>query len=292
MYYLLAALLYPLSLLPLPVLYGLSAAARAVLFGIIGYRRGVVRDNLRHAFPEKTDGERETVRRRFERAFCDQWVETLKLLSLSPAGLARRIRGNWAVFEDLNRAGKNAYVLLGHQFNWEWAAVACQEAAPQLFAGVYLPLENSAFDRLMRGIRTRGGGVLLSMKALREGLRQLQGQRYIIGLIADQNPSQPDAALWLPFLHREAPFFRGAEALARRDRGAVVFASIRNLRRGRYEVTLQKVWDDASEAPPGAITEAYVRFLEAELRAQPHNWLWSHRRWKHRRKDGAAPTIG
>lgn len=292
MYHLLLIVLYPLSLLPMPLLYGISSATRIVMFGILGYRKKIVADNLAYAFPEKTGEERVQIQCSFERNFCDQWVETLKALSISKAALEKRVTGNWEVFEDLAREGKDTYVLLGHFFNWEWASIACQWAAPQQFSGVYLPLNSPAFDRLMQRIRARGGAWLISMKAVREGMERLQGVRYLLGLIADQNPSQPDKALWLPFMHREAPFFLGPEGMAQRAGGAVVFAAVQRAGRGRYQVAFERKWDNARDAAPGEITRAYVAFLEAELRAQPDNWLWSHRRWKHTRQPATPPSAG
>lgn len=253
------------------------------MFGVLGYRKKIVADNLAHAFPEKTPEERARIQRSFQRNFCDQWVETLKALSISKTALQKRVTGNWEVFEQLDREGKNSFALLGHFFNWEWASIACQWAAPQQFSGVYLPLASPAFDRLMQRIRARGGAWLISMKAVREGMARLVGVRYLLGLIADQNPSQPDTALWLPFMHRDAPFFLGPEGMAQRAGGAVVFAAVRRAGRGRYQVMFERKWDNARDAAPGEITRAYVAFLEAELRAQPDNWLWSHRRWKHKR---------
>lgn len=283
MYYLLLLILYPLSLLPFFVLHGLSDGVFLLLYHIVGYRRKIVADNIAHAFPEKTEQERRQIARRFYRSFCDQWIETLKLLSISRGALERRITGNWEVFRELDAAGKNTYALLGHTFNWEWANVVCQYQAPQQFAGIYLPLENKAFDRLMRYIRTRSGSALISMKNIKGGLRDVQSVRHIIGMIADQNPSVVEVAAWLPFMHREAPFFRGPEQMSRRAKGAVVFAGIKKVRRGHYRVTLEKYCDDASQTEAGEITQAYVAFMEQQLRTQPENWLWSHRRWKHRR---------
>jgi KDO2-lipid IV(A) lauroyltransferase len=284
MYYLLFAVLYPLSILPLPVLYLLSDFAFLILYYVIGYRKEIVRNNLARAFPEKSAKEINDIHRRFYHSFCDQWMETVKLLSISKKELDRRITGNWEVFEALDRDGKNAYALLGHTYNWEWATVACQYHAPQQFAGIYLPVSNKAFDRLMLRIRSRSGAMLISIKSMKGGLKTLQATRHIVGMIADQNPSDPDVAAWLPFLHREAPFFRGPEAMARRAKGAVLFAGIKKVKRGYYKVTLEKKWDDASVTAPGEITKAYVGFMEVQLRAQPENWLWSHRRWKHVQK--------
>ena len=280
MYYLLLAFFYPLSLLPLRVLYLLSDFAFVLLYYVFGYRKDIVLDNLTHAFPEKSPEEILRIRRAFYRSFCDQWIETIKLLSMSKKELNRRISGTWEVFEALDREGKNAYVLLGHTYNWEWGTAAVQLNAPQRFAGFYQPVSNKAFDRLMLRIRGRGG-LFISMKSIKKGFQQLQNFRHIVGMVADQNPSDPQVAMWLPFMHREAPFFRGPEQMSRRAKGAVVFVGIQKVKRGYYKFTVEKKWDDASVTATGEITKAYVAFMEAQLRAQPENWLWSHRRWKH-----------
>ncbi len=286
MYYLLLCILYPVSWLPLWVLYGISGGARRILFGLFGYRRQVVRANLSAAFPQKPTGEIEKIRRDFERAFCDQWIETVKLLSMSSKSLERRMVFSGVSLLELEQQGRNCAVFLGHQFNWEWAALRTQWATAHIFAGIYLPLSSKPVDKIMHRLRSRGGGVFISMKALRAGLAQLAGKTYTLGLIADQNPSQPDAALWRSFMHREAPFHTGAETLARRAGTAVLFAALRCTRRGHYEVHFETLWN-APEAPPAAeLTRRYVQRLEAALEAQPHNYLWSHRRWKHIRKTG------
>jgi KDO2-lipid IV(A) lauroyltransferase len=283
MYYLLLAVLYPLSLLPLRVLYLLSDMIFVLAYHITGYRKAVVLDNLHHAFPGKTDTEIKHTCKQFYRSFCDQWIETLKLLSISEKELNRHMQGNWEVFRELDAAGKDAYALLGHTFNWEWANVACQYNMPQQFAGVYMPLKNQPFDRLMQKVRTRGGGWLISMMARKSGFQRLNDVRYVVGLIADQNPSDIQHAAWLPFLHREAPFFRGPEQLARRAKAAVVFAGIKRINRGYYQVQLTKITDDASQTSTGEIVQKYVSFMEEQIHEQPENWLWSHRRWKYSR---------
>ncbi len=285
MYYLLLAIFYPLSLLPLRVLYMLSNVLYVFVYHIAGYRKSVVWDNLQHAFPGKTAAELRQIQKNFYRNFCDQWMETLKLLSISRTQLNKRMRGNWEVFEQLDKEEKNTYALLGHTFNWEWANVACQFNAPQTFAGIYMPVKNRAFDRLMQKLRLRGGGLLISMMSKKSGFQQLHDRRYIMGLIADQNPSNLKSAVWLPFMHREAPFFKGPEQLARRDKAAVVFAGIKKVKRGYYEVRLEKIISDASQTESGSIMQQYVAFMEKQLHEQPANWLWTHRRWKYRKED-------
>jgi len=287
MYYFLLVLLYPLSLLPLRLLYVLSDGVYGLLYYVTGYRKEVVFNNLRHAFPEKTEEEIKSIRKKFYKSFCDQWVETLKLLSISKKELDKRFTGNWEVFQELGAEGKNTYAILGHTFNWEWANVACQYHTPQQYACVYLPLSSSAFDKLMLQIRSRSGAWMVSMKALKSGLSRLKETQHILALAADQNPSQPEVAEWISFMNREAPFFRGPEQMARRAKAAVVFAGIKKIKRGYYRINLFRYCDDASKTSASEILNAYVQFVEKQLREQPENWLWTHKRWKHKRKQNA-----
>ncbi len=58
MYYILYALLFTISLLPLRVLYFLSDGMYALIYYIIGYRKKVVMHNLNITFPEKSEKEK------------------------------------------------------------------------------------------------------------------------------------------------------------------------------------------------------------------------------------------
>lgn len=282
MYYLLLILLYPVALLPLRVLYVLSDIVFVILFYLTGYRKQVVWDNLKHAFPERSEAELKKIQRKFYRSFCDQWMEMLKLLTISESELNKRLTANWELLHELYAEGRNTYIMLGHTFNWEWGNVAMQYNNKQQFAGVYLPVKNPAIDRLVMKMRTRGGGWMISMKA-KKGMQRLEGVSHIVGLIADQNPSNLNAVIWLPFMNREAPFFKGTEQMARRAKGAVVFLGIKKLRRGYYHMDMQLYTRDASTTEAGDITKAYVSFMEQQLREQPENWMWTHRRWKYHR---------
>lgn len=289
MYYLLLGIFYPVSLLPLWLLYRISDLAYLIIFHLLGYRKEIVRSNLEHAFPDKSAAEIEAVMHRFYRSFCDQWIETVKLLTMSRRSLAARLSGNWDILQDLGDRDKNTYLLTGHTFNWEWANAAVAIHTAQTYACVYLPLSSGAFDKVMLRIRTRLGPVMISMKALLSGFKKLGRNTYILGLAADQNPAVVEVADWIPFMHREAPFFRGPEQMPRRAQAAVVFIGIRKERRGHYKATLEQLCEDASTMPPGSILKGYVSFLERQLARQPENWLWSHRRWKHVRKTHQEP---
>jgi KDO2-lipid IV(A) lauroyltransferase len=84
-------------------------------------------------------------------------------------------------------------------------------------------------------------------------------------------------------LHQDTPVFTGTEKIARKLNAPVVFAAVRRVRRGYYSVHLHLITDNPSQHQEGWITQEHTRLLEEEIKRQPEIWLWSHRRWKHKR---------
>src|SRR5436190_2039271 len=83
MYYIVFIISYGISLLPLRVLYLLADFCYLLTSYVIGYRKKIVFKNLVIASPEKTDAERDAIAKQFYRHFWDNWIEALKLLSIS-----------------------------------------------------------------------------------------------------------------------------------------------------------------------------------------------------------------
>src|SRR5580698_6694339 len=162
MYYLVYGLFYGLSLLPTWILYRLSDALAFFLYYVIRYRRRIVMSNLRSAFPEKSDRERRGIARKFYRNFTDSFIETVKLLSASPAWLKRHfVIDNPEVMEDFAREGRKIQLFLGHLFGWEVANLAMPLLTRFTFIVVYMPVGNKVFERLGLRLRGRTGTVLL-----------------------------------------------------------------------------------------------------------------------------------
>ena len=108
-YYLVFALWYALSLLPLRVLYLLSDLLYFPLYHVVRYRRGVVRKNLTASFPEKSTAEIVRIEKQFYAFFCDYVVETLKQFSMSEEQMRRRMTfsGTEDIIRDMEREGKS-----------------------------------------------------------------------------------------------------------------------------------------------------------------------------------------
>jgi Kdo2-lipid IVA lauroyltransferase/acyltransferase len=274
-------LLYPISWLPLRVLYFFSDGLYIVLFKFFSYRKDVVMDNLSKSFPEKNSKELEELTKVYYRNLCDSIVETIKLLSITEKELNNRMVCNWEILEGDVEGNRIGQAYLSHQFNWEWGTVVANYNMQPTFTGVYLPLSSNAFEKVMQRIRTSSGTQIIPVQQLMEKLGDLQKQDIAWGFIADQNPSDPRRCLWTDFFNRKTAFAKGAEFVARRYNNKVYFGEIIKLKRGYYEIKLKLAFENPSATKDGEITEAYVRFLEASIKRQPENWVWSHRRWKH-----------
>lgn len=281
MYYLLIAICYGFSLLPLPLLYVVSDGLFVLVYHVIGYRRKVVLANMHQAFPEKSPAEIRSLARKYYRNLTDMMVETIKLLTMSQKQLQRRFTGDLTVLHELYAQGKSCQLYLGHHFNWEWGNLFCMQQVNFPFLVVYMPITNKAVDRMFRHFREKFGTVLLPANDISNAMQPWLNKQYLTALVADQNPGNPRRCFWYPFLNKMTAFYKGPEMSARRYDIPVVFVDIWKPRRGHYCCKLELMFEKPLEVPEGKITETFVHWLEGTIREHPETWVWSHRRWKH-----------
>ncbi len=287
-YYLTLPILYLLSWLPFWALYRVSDLLFFVLAYVVRYRRQVVLENLRNAFPDKTEKEVRAIARKFYRYLADLIVEVLKLITISPRSLRRRVTfPNLEIVEKLAREGQSFLLVLGHYGNWEMFALAesLRETIP--FFGIYRPLKNKRVDRFIARVRTRFGMHLVTMKDTLRTLVRNRNRAIVMGFIADQSPP-PDRAIWTTFLHQDTAFFTGPEKIARKFNYPLMYVWVKRPRRGYYVIEVEVTEENPSDTAEGALTHWHVRRLEKQIRDRPELWMWSHRRWKHQRPEGAT----
>ncbi|MBR7207473.1 lysophospholipid acyltransferase family protein [Microvirga sp. STS02] len=281
-------LLLGLAHLPLAVLYLFAEVIYFLLAYVVRYRWRVVTENLRNSFPGKTPAEIERTGKAFYRHFAQVVVEILKLAAISPAELRQRLRFTNPELMTRHFAENRLVLSLGsHMGNWEWILNGAALEFPGRAAGVYKPLNNLFFETLMRRLRTRFGADAVPMLATLRYLVAHRGEGRTLSLLTDQAAGPEDRPYWTQFLNQDTSFYTSADRLAVQLDCAVLYVGIRRARRGYYEVTFTELPDGrtAKGAPAGTfpITEAFARQLEADMRASPEQYLWTHRRWKHKR---------
>ena len=283
-YYLALPFLYGTSLLPFPVLYLLSDFTFFLIYHVVGYRKDVVMTNLRNSFPEKSEAELRGIVKRFYRWFCDLTLETLKTLTISPEAVRQRVAFPDAhVFRSFADRKQSVIIVMGHYGNWELAGArfAVEPGLHRLIV-IYHPLQNPHFEKLIVHMRTRLGNRLYAMAETFKGMLRDRAQLTATAFIADQTPA-PETAYWTTFLNQDTPVFTGTGKIANKLGYPVIYLSIRQPRRGRYEMCAEVLVSDPKNTTEEAINELHTRRLEADIRNKPDLWLWTHRRWKHKR---------
>ena len=285
-YYPLRLLLQGLSRLSLPVLYGMAGVLFLFMYYAPGYRKKVVAANLRNSFPDKSPAEIDLLTKGFYWHFSQIIVEILKQGNISKEELLRRVVFiNPEVVLQYVRQGKPVILMGGHLANWEWLTLAVSAYFPFPCDGVYKPLTNPFFENWLLQIRGRFGARMVKTKdTLRDFVRRKQVPR-LIGLLSDQTPPGGEIQYWTTFLHQDTPFFVGTEKLARSFNNPVVFIGMKRLRPGYYEVSFEPLYDGEAPLSPDdfPLTEIFARKMENWVRANPADYLWTHRRWKNRR---------
>jgi KDO2-lipid IV(A) lauroyltransferase len=290
MYYLVYGALYLMSLLPMWLLYGFSDGVAFLLYAVIRYRRAVVFSNLLIAFPEKSAAERRWIAKRFYRNFTDNFIETIKLLSVGPAFLQKRlVIDNPELLDHFYDQGRKLQAHLGHMFNWEIGNAAIPLMTRYPFLVAYMPVENKIFERLFLHLRSRTGSIPLPATRMQRAILPYRNQQYILALVADQSPGGPENSYWLNLFGQPTPFVRGPERGARIGDIPVIFVRFYKHRRGHYGVELITIADHPAALPEGELTRRYRRLLEEAIRKQPDGWLWSHKRWKFAWTPGFSP---
>ncbi len=285
-YYLVLPFLYLISLLPFPLLYLFSDFIYFLLYHVFGYRKKVVYTNLRNSFPDKSEAEIKSIQKKFYSYLCDLTLETFKTLTISKAEANKRCYmspESVEVFNRFYRENKSVIIVMGHFGNWEWAGNTFSLNCKHQLYVIYHPLTNKYFDGLIYRMRTRFGTKLIPMRETYKDMVKHKDELNATAFIADQTPS-PDNAYWTRFLNQDTPVFRGTEMIARKVNYPVIYASVKRVRRGYYELAVETLFEDPRATKDGEISEAHTRKLEQEIMAQPEIWLWSHKRWKHKRK--------
>jgi len=281
MYYLIYIPLYLLSLLPFRVLYFLSDAVYGFLYYIMKYRREVTMDNLRIAFPEKTEKERIRIAKQFYHNFVDNFIETLKFISLSTREFEKRIELDTTALEQAYPSGKSLQCFGMHNFSWEFANWAMARHSKYPVLVIYMPVRNKHIDKIIKDMRSRFGSVMIPATNFRRQFIIWSKKKHLMGSVADQSPGNPESAWWFNFFGKPTPFVTGPEKGARMNDMCVIFVNFYRVKRGHYKIDMEFITDDAPSYPEKELTRQYVRFMEKSLRAHPDNYLWSHRRWKH-----------
>ncbi|RZM23687.1 MAG: lauroyl acyltransferase [Pedobacter sp.] len=276
-------LLYGLSLLPLPILYGIATLLYFPLYYIFSYRKKVVHENLVNAFPEKSNQEIIKIQKRYYRYLTDLIVEIIKMSTISKAELQKRF-----TFKDLDlmeryfQQGKSTLICSAHYGNWEWGIVSLGVNISAANYAIYKPLSNPIFDQWFTRIRSRFGNNMIAMRQTLRALNETKVRTTVFCFGNDQAPQKGDFNFWTSFLNQPTSIIQGMEKIALKTNRPIFYLRVTVLRRGYYQAECVPLTLEPAVLNAADITKLHVDMLEDIIRKDPPYWLWSHRRWKHK----------
>jgi len=277
--------LWCISMLPFRLLYLFSDVVYLIVYYLIGYRKKTVRENLAMALPNLSAEERLIIEKKFFQHLCDMFLEMIKTMTISQKEISKRyVFTNLEIYKNLEKQNKSIALMMAHYGSYEWAVSMNSHVNFSGYA-IYKKLSNPYFDKLVRSIRSKFKATLITTKETiptiidNNKIKKLS----IYGFASDQSPRISSAFHWQKFMGIEVPVHTGAEMLSKKYNMNVVFLKGRKIKRGYYEGTFEVISEDAKAVPNYEITDKFMQLVEKQIHEAPEYYLWTHKRWKHRR---------
>tara|TARA_B100000795_G_scaffold184614_1_gene140122 strand:- start:17333 stop:18208 length:876 start_codon:yes stop_codon:yes gene_type:complete len=288
MSFIIYALVYPLiwflSKLPFRLLYIFSDGVYLILYHIIGYRKEVVRFNLKTAFPQMDAATLKTTEKRFYHHFCDLFIEVIKSISMTEESFRKRyVFTNFEVLQAYVDKGQPIILTLGHYASYEWIFTLAIILKEHPGYAIYKKIKNPYFDKMIRDIRSKWHSNLVPNKEAREKIKEVLATHEgfaLFGFIMDQSPSNPTRKHFAKFFNVETPFFTGVEKLSKQYDLPVLFLATTRVKRGYYASTFSVLADTPKDYPDFSITDAFAKKLADQITVDPAYYFWTHKRFK------------
>lgn len=286
------------SALPLKVQYFNAGLIGWVMRDVVRYRKNVVIRNIADSFPEKSEEERDAIVKGFYRHLSRLIVEAVWIGGCGPRRLRRsgivRIT-NPEVFNSLRSNGAGTVLLLSHHCNWELVSGSRYYPGAERIEGmdesntvvVYRKLSDRMWDEIFAENRKacledpeHFEGYVETDSIIRYMFRH-SGESKIYYMITDQYPyGDSGNSLSVNFLGRKTRTMSGGAAVARKFGMSVAYLSMTERPEGGYDYTYKPICGNAADMDVQTIMDRYYELLEEDIRLQPENYLWSHKRWK------------
>jgi len=289
MKYIVYLIVYPIlwciSILPFPLLYLLSDFVYIIVYRIIGYRKKTVRGNMTMTLTYLSEKERLIIEKKFYHHMCDLFLEMIKTMTISKEEISKRyVFKNIETYEEIEKKEKSIAIMCAHYASYEWA-VSLNYHSHYKSYGIYKKIKNPYFDKLVHKIRSKFKAILITTKETIPTIIKNNNNNIlsVYGFASDQSPKENTAFHYTKFMGIEVPVHTGAEMLAKRYNMNVVFLKTKKIKRGYYEGSIEILSENPNEIPNYELTDQFLKLVEQQIYEAPEFYLWTHKRWKHKR---------
>jgi KDO2-lipid IV(A) lauroyltransferase len=275
-----------IGLLPRGAARAIGSWVGGVAYRVLRRLRSVGQRNLKFAFPEMSEGERERVLRTEYRNLGWLLAEFCLMPGYTAESASRFIR--YEGLENYQRArdkGKGVLVLTGHLGAWELSSFY-HSLMGMPMGMVIRRLDNPLVDVFVNRIRCLHGNRVIHKDDFARGLISSMRAGETVGILMDTNMTPPQG-VFVPFFGVQACTASGLARVALKTGAAVVPGFLlweeseqRYVLRFGEELEVQNSGDAEVDAVEN--TARFTAAIEGYVRRYPEQWLWMHRRWKTR----------
>lgn len=283
-----------MGLLPRAAARKLAAGLTRVLYLLLPSLRKTAEINLRIAFPDWSEAQRQLVIRGMLRHLGWMAAEFARFPKYTRQNIEKIVvLDGHENFLEGQRRGKGVIYLTGHIGAWELSSFA---HALYGFPLHYMarPIENGRIDTLINGYRCLPGNRPIFKNESARAMLKILKEAGTIGILADQN-TMPEEAVFVEFFGKAASTTSGIARLALHTDAAVVpgYAvwddRIRRYRL-RFEPPVELIRTGDTERDVVENTKKFTKVLEDIIRKYPEQWVWIHGRWN-TRPEGEPPLY-
>lgn len=270
-------------MLPLKAVQVLGKTLGQVSYTVLTKRRAITSDNLKNAFPEKSNAELTKITKGVFQNLAISICEFLWFPNLTDERLRKLVKyNNLNIMTDRHKLDRGMIMLSGHFANWELIAFATAHATKIPFTIIVKTQTNKKVDRVINKHRTKYGNRVVAMEqSVREILAALANGG-IVAMVADQ--SAPKESVFVEFFGRAVATFQGPAIFALRSGAPLQMGILLRQPDFTYEAIIEEIdYSDLKEYNEQNVielTQRHTALLEKYIRKYPELWMWTHRRWK------------
>jgi len=245
-------------------------------------RTSVAAENVRRAFPEKTEEECRAFVENCWEHFARTTLEFLATMEEPLEALASRVDTvGWEHYENSIARDRGLVVVTAHLGSWEFA-LGLVTRADRKVTIVARALDNELLEGKLLRARKRSEVEFVDRRNAARALVRTLEEKGIVILVADQ-AVKPREGILVPFLGRPA-WTTSAPARLSLRYGAPILCAFSRPSGDRFVVEMEPpILPDGlapTEQNVERVTAAINDVISAQIRRTPELWLWMHNRWK------------
>jgi len=283
-----------LGMLPRRLARSIGAAITRFIYALLPRLQKTAQINLRIAFPEWGEAQRQATIRGMLRNQGWMAAEFARFPKYNKHNIEQIVvLDGHENFLEGQRRGKGVLYLTGHIGAWELSSFAHALFGYPLHY-MARPIENRRVDALANQYRCLSGNQpIFKNESARATLKVLKDAG-TIGILADQN-TMPSEGIFVDFFGKAASTTTGIARLALHTDAAVVPGyAVWDERLGKYrlrfEPPVELIRTGDSDRDILENTRKFTSVLEDIIRKYPDQWVWVHGRWN-TRPNGEPPVY-